>query len=59
MGRIRVLGETTIKMDYTCPNCGKIAKKAGTKVEIIEDMDAGVQLAAFGCDFCKERILAK
>jgi RNase P subunit RPR2 len=55
--RLRILGETKLKRDATCPYCKEIAKPKGTIVEVLQDMNTGKQYVSFPCNECKEMIM--
>jgi hypothetical protein len=57
--RLRVLGETKLNKDATCPYCKEIAATKGAIVEIVQDMNTGRQAASVCCKSCKEMITLK
>ena len=59
MSRIRILGETKLLRDATCPFCKEIGALKGQVVAIVQDMNTGEQLAQYCCKSCKENVLTK
>lgn len=53
---LRILGNTKLKMDATCPYCKGVGKKRGQMVEILRDGDNGPQFASFICENCREHV---
>jgi len=57
--RLRILGETKTKKEFTCPYCKEVAIDAGKTIEILQDMNTGEQFASFPCKECHEQIMTK
>jgi predicted RNA-binding Zn-ribbon protein involved in translation (DUF1610 family) len=57
--RLRILGETKTKKEFTCPYCKEVAIEKGKVIEVIQDMNTGEQYATFPCKECKEQIMTK
>ncbi len=57
--RLRILGETKLRREVTCPYCKSIAAIKNQVIEIVEDMNTNTQYAAFHCLECKENIMMK
>lgn len=57
--RIRIIGETKTKKDFTCPYCKEVAIEKGKIVEIVQDMNTSTQYASFFCKECNEHIMTK